>query len=104
MNQASELESTGCFALVLEHVPDQLAGEVRRQLAIPVIGIGAGADCDGQVRVTADLLGLTAQQPPFSPALLPGRQLCAEALQGWVLDQRQTAPPTKEGPPPEPGC
>ena len=104
MNQAHELESTGCFALVLEHVPDQLAGEVRRQLTIPVIGIGAGADCDGQVRVTADLLGLTAQQPPFSPALLPGRQLCAEALQRWVLDQRQTATPTTAEPPPEPDC
>ena len=104
MSQASELESTGCFALVLEHVPDQLAGQVRRQLAIPVIGIGAGADCDGQVRVTADLLGLTAQQPPFSHALLPGRQLCAEALERWVLDQRQTATPTTAEPPPEPGC
>ena len=104
MSQASELESSGCFALVLEHVPDQLAGQVRRQLAIPVIGIGAGADCDGQVRVTADLLGLTAQQPPFSPALLPGRQLCAEALERWVLDQRQTATPTTAEPPPEPGC
>ena len=72
--------------------------------SIPVIGIGAGADCDGQVRVTADLLGLTAQQPPFSPALLPGRQLCAEALQRWVLDQRQTATPTTAEPPPEPDC
>ena len=102
--QALELEAAGCFALVLEHIPAELAADLRAQLTIPVIGIGAGDACDGQVRVTADLLGLTAQQPPFSPALLPGRQLCAEALQGWVLDQRQTAPPTKEGPPPEPGC
>jgi len=73
---------------VLEHVPDALAGRLRRALDIPVIGIGAGEDCDGQVRVTADLLGLTPTQPPFSPALIPGRQLCVEALKGWVQQQR----------------
>ena len=50
------LEKIGCFALVLEHIPDSLSKEIRNNLKIPIIGIGAGSDCDGQIRVTADLL------------------------------------------------
>ena len=100
--QAIALETSGCFALVLEHIPSELASKIRRRLAIPVIGIGAGDDCDGQVRVTADLLGLTPRQPPFSPALLQGRELFSSALGQWVRDQN--SPPTTATPPPEPGC
>jgi 3-methyl-2-oxobutanoate hydroxymethyltransferase len=85
--QAQALESAGCFALVLEHVPAELGQELSGSLTIPVIGIGAGDGCDGQVRVTADLLGLTARQPPFSPPLLDGRGLAIEALSAWVRDQ-----------------
>ena len=100
--QAIALETSGCFALVLEHIPSELASKIRRRLAIPVIGIGAGDDCDGQVRVTADLLGLTPRQPPFSPALLQGRELFSSGLGEWVRDQN--SPPTTATPPPEPGC
>jgi 3-methyl-2-oxobutanoate hydroxymethyltransferase len=95
--QALDLEAAGCFALVLEHVPDGLAGSLRRHLEIPVIGIGAGDDCDGQVRVTADLLGLSPRQPPFSPALIDGRGLAVEALRGWLEDQA-SLPTTPEAP------
>ena len=109
--QALDLEAAGCFALVLEHIPTALASELRQLLGIPVIGIGAGDGCDGQVRVTADLLGLTPQQPPFSPALIPGRQLCIEALKGWVNQQQEPTPsdqeataPTSTPVPPTPGC
>ena len=109
--QALDLEAAGCFALVLEHIPAALASELRQLLGIPVIGIGAGDGCDGQVRVTADLLGLTPQQPPFSPALIPGRQLCIEALKGWVNQQQEPTPseqeataPTSTPVPPTPGC
>jgi len=87
LRQAESLESVGCFALVLEHVPAALAGEVRRTLTIPTIGIGAGSDCDGQVRVTADLLGLTPRQPPFSPALVDGHKLFVSALKTWIEEQ-----------------
>jgi 3-methyl-2-oxobutanoate hydroxymethyltransferase len=52
------LEEAGCFALVLESIPARLAEYISRRLAIPTIGIGAGAGCDGQVLVTHDLLGL----------------------------------------------
>ena len=87
LSQALALEKAGCFSLVLEHVPGELAGKLRNQLKIPVIGIGAGSECDGQVRVTADLLGLSSKQPPFSPPLIPGQQLCIEALQLWIKKQ-----------------
>lgn len=56
---AVRLEKAGCFGVVLECVPCQLARQITRRLAIPTIGIGAGPDCDGQVLVTQDLLGLS---------------------------------------------
>ena len=52
------LQEAGCFSLVLESIPARLAKLVSQQLEIPTIGIGAGPDCDGQVLVTHDLLGL----------------------------------------------
>ena len=61
---AQALEAAGCYALILEMVPAELAAEIARTLSIPVIGIGAGAGCDGQVLVIYDLLGMN---PDFSP-------------------------------------
>jgi 3-methyl-2-oxobutanoate hydroxymethyltransferase len=58
------LEAAGCFAIVLEAVPADLAAEIRTDLRIPTIGIGAGPDCDGQVLVLHDLLGLGSEPPP----------------------------------------
>jgi 3-methyl-2-oxobutanoate hydroxymethyltransferase len=99
--QARELEAAGCFALVLEHVPASVATTISGLLTIPMIGIGAGEGCDGQVRVTADLLGLTPRQPPFSPPLIDGRGLAIEALRGWIGSQRT---PTSQGTPAAPHC
>jgi len=56
----------GAFALVLEHVPANLAGAVTEALDVPTIGIGAGPDCDGQVLVINDAVGLGDWSPPFS--------------------------------------
>jgi 3-methyl-2-oxobutanoate hydroxymethyltransferase len=61
---ARELEAAGCFALVLEAVPAAVAAEATRTLTIPTIGIGAGRECDGQVLVWHDLLGLYEGRSP----------------------------------------
>ena len=61
------LQEAGCFAIVLEKIPAKLAGEVSAELKIPTIGIGAGAQVDGQVLVLHDMLGITQQ---FSPRFL----------------------------------
>jgi 3-methyl-2-oxobutanoate hydroxymethyltransferase len=61
---ALELEAAGCFSVVLEAVPSPVAAEVTRRLQVPTIGIGAGPDCDGQVLVYHDLLGLTEGHLP----------------------------------------
>jgi len=61
------LDSIGCFAIVLEKIPATLAAKVSKQVNIPIIGIGAGADVDGQVLVTHDMLGITHE---FSPRFL----------------------------------
>ena len=61
------MEEAGCFAVVLEKIPAKLATQVANELKIPVIGIGAGGGCDGQVLVIADMLGMTRG---FSPKFL----------------------------------
>lgn len=64
---AQFLEDSGCFAIVLEKIPAKLAQEVSQSVSIPIIGIGAGPDTDGQVLVTHDMLGITKE---FAPRFL----------------------------------
>jgi 3-methyl-2-oxobutanoate hydroxymethyltransferase len=64
IDDAKALEQAGCYALVLEMMPAELSAEISRSVSMPVIGIGAGAGCDGQVLVCYDLLGMN---PDFSP-------------------------------------
>ncbi|MDX1803751.1 MAG: 3-methyl-2-oxobutanoate hydroxymethyltransferase [Alcanivorax sp.] len=66
INEAQAIENAGAFMVVLEHIPYSLAGEITERLSIPTIGIGAGPDCDGQVLVINDALGLGDYWPPFS--------------------------------------
>jgi 3-methyl-2-oxobutanoate hydroxymethyltransferase len=61
---ARELEAAGCCSIVLEAIPAPVAARITRELSIPTIGIGAGPDCDGQVLVYHDLLGLTEGHLP----------------------------------------
>jgi 3-methyl-2-oxobutanoate hydroxymethyltransferase len=64
LEDAKALASAGCFSVVLECVPNSLAAEITREIPAPTIGIGAGADCDGQVLVFHDVMGLN---PHFQP-------------------------------------
>ncbi|WP_269611184.1 3-methyl-2-oxobutanoate hydroxymethyltransferase [Prochlorococcus marinus] len=94
---SEKLQESGCFAIVVEHIPEEIARKLKRNLIVPVIGIGAGNDCDGQVRVTADILGLSVEQPPFAKPLFSGRELCIEALKKWIksTNPNQENPTTK---------
>tara|TARA_A100001035_G_C27407205_1_gene331279 strand:- start:50 stop:541 length:492 start_codon:yes stop_codon:yes gene_type:complete len=67
IQDAKILEEAGCFGIVLEKIPRELAKRVSESIDIPTIGIGAGPDCDGQVLVLHDLLGITMD---FSPRFL----------------------------------
>ena len=67
MADARAVEEAGAFSVVLELVPSPLAARVTKELAIPTVGIGAGAGCDGQVLVLPDMLGMN---PAFTPKFL----------------------------------
>lgn len=66
LNEAIGIATAGAFMLVLEHIPDALAGLITRSVPIPTIGIGAGSSCDGQVLVINDAIGMGDRWPPFS--------------------------------------
>ncbi|PCI11768.1 MAG: 3-methyl-2-oxobutanoate hydroxymethyltransferase [Flavobacteriaceae bacterium] len=84
---AKLLEKLGCFAIVLEKVPAKLAEEVADSLAIPVIGIGAGAGVDGQVLVTHDMLGMTHEfNPRFLRRYLNLYDDMTTAFKGYIAD------------------
>ena len=66
LDLAREHEAAGAFALVLEHIPANLAAQVTAAVDIPTIGIGAGGECDGQVLVFTDVVGMAERSPPFA--------------------------------------
>ncbi|MGK7873454.1 MAG: 3-methyl-2-oxobutanoate hydroxymethyltransferase [Xenococcaceae cyanobacterium] len=89
LSEAIALSEAGAFAIVLEHIPSDLAAQITAKLPIPTIGIGAGAKCDGQVLVTADLLGLSEKQPPFAKSYVNLRQVITQAVQDFAAEVRQ---------------
>ncbi|MBN8551866.1 MAG: 3-methyl-2-oxobutanoate hydroxymethyltransferase [Caulobacterales bacterium] len=92
---AEALQAAGAFALVLELVPAQLAAEVSRRLSIPVIGIGAGPDCDAQVQVWHDLLGLfDGRSPRHAKRFAEIGQAMREAVATYVGEVESGAFPT----------
>ncbi|HXM75891.1 MAG TPA: 3-methyl-2-oxobutanoate hydroxymethyltransferase [Thermoanaerobaculia bacterium] len=92
---AEALAQAGCFALVLECVPEGLAAEITRDLAIPTIGIGAGASCDGQVLVFHDVMGLTgAATPRFARRYAELAPVIAEAARAFARDVKEGAFPS----------
>jgi 3-methyl-2-oxobutanoate hydroxymethyltransferase len=98
LEDAHRLQEAGCFALVLEGIPAELAARATEILTIPTIGIGAGADCSGQVLVFHDVLGLTqGHRPKFVRAYANGFELLQDALSQWAADVRSgTFPAPKE--------
>jgi 3-methyl-2-oxobutanoate hydroxymethyltransferase len=90
MMDAKGLEAAGCFSVVLECIPGDLAGEITTQLKIPSIGIGAGAYCDGQVLVLQDLLGLNVGfKPKFVRPYMNGAEQMKVAVARFHEDVMQ---------------
>jgi 3-methyl-2-oxobutanoate hydroxymethyltransferase len=88
-NQAIALSEAGVFSIVLEHIPSDLATLITDKLPVPTIGIGAGGGCDGQVLVTADLLGLSEKTPPFAQVYLNLSELIDQTVQTFSEDVRK---------------
>ena len=97
MRDAMLLQETGCFGLVLEKIPSQLAARVAKSLTIPVIGIGAGAGVDGQVLVTHDMLGINQE---FSPRFLRHYAKLHDVMNGafkqYIKDVKSGGFPNKD--------
>lgn len=86
-NDAKLLEEAGCFAIVLEKIPAQLAKEVTENINIPTIGIGAGKYCDGQVLVMHDMLGINTEfKPRFLRQYLNLFEQSTKAVREYVAD------------------
>jgi 3-methyl-2-oxobutanoate hydroxymethyltransferase len=83
---ARALEEAGCFAIVLELVPTELAERITGALSIPTIGIGAGPRCDAQVLVWTDLMGLTQKPPKFARAYRELRKEMSTGVREWLAD------------------
>lgn len=97
VQQARDLESAGCFALVIECVPGQLAKTITDNLSIPTIGIGAGVETDGQVLVWHDMLGLQTEfKPRFVKQFADGKAYLLAGINAYAQEVHHAHFPTKE--------
>lgn len=87
LRDARAVEAAGAFAIVLEGVPREVAAEITRSVRIPTIGIGAGPDCDGQILVLHDILGLTFQErPKFARRYASVGDVISQAVREYCAD------------------
>ena len=97
LDDARLLEECGCFGLVLEKIPAELAGRVTASIKIPTIGIGAGPDVDGQVLVMQDMLGITKEfKPRFLRRYADLHGVITGAVNKYVEDVKGRSFPNKE--------
>ncbi len=97
MDDAKLLEDCGCFGLVLEKIPAELAKKVSASLSIPVIGIGAGPDVDGQVLVMQDMLGITKDfKPRFLRRYANLHTVITDAVSHYIEDVKAKEFPSQE--------
>ncbi|TCD48508.1 3-methyl-2-oxobutanoate hydroxymethyltransferase [Chlorobium sp. N1] len=97
LEDAAALERAGAFAVVLEKIPSSLAGEISGMLSIPTIGIGAGVECDGQVLVVNDILGLNREfHPRFVRQYADLNTIIEESVRRYVSDVQSGGFPSAE--------
>jgi 3-methyl-2-oxobutanoate hydroxymethyltransferase len=110
-DDALAIERAGVFAIVGEMLAPPLAASLSAELLVPLIGIGSGPDCDGQILVIHDLLGFTENPPPFARPRAHLGELAVQTVAAWAADVRDTAnsvpapkttPPAPPQPPPTP--
>jgi len=97
IRDAKLLEEAGCFSIVLEKIPAELAARVTEELSIPTIGIGAGGGCDGQVLVIHDMLGLNKEfNPRFLRRYADLNSVMTDAVQNYIKDVKSKDFPNEE--------
>ncbi len=97
IQEAKALEAAGCFAIVLECMPEALAQAITNTLSIPTVGIGAGVETDGQILVWHDLLALQTEcNPKFVKQFIQGKALLTEAINAYAAEVSNKTFPTPE--------
>jgi 3-methyl-2-oxobutanoate hydroxymethyltransferase len=97
LRDASAVQDAGAFAIVLEGIPMDLAGEITERLTIPTIGIGAGGQCDGQVLVINDMLGLFDDfTPKFVKRYANLKEITTHAVKSFIGEVREGKFPAEE--------
>jgi 3-methyl-2-oxobutanoate hydroxymethyltransferase len=97
MEDAIAVEEAGAFSLVLECIPAELAAEITERLSIPTIGIGAGINCDGQVLVIHDVLGLLGDfRPKFVKSYADLRTIISQAVIKYMDEVKNAKFPAEE--------
>ena len=96
INDAKVLDELGCFGIVLEKIPSSVSKKVTKAVKVPVIGIGAGSDVDGQVLVTHDLVGLSTEfNPRFLRRYIDMNNLMSDAIKKYIKDVKNLNFPNK---------
>ncbi len=93
---AKRIQDAGAFSIVLELIPSDLAGRITDDLEIPTIGIGAGAQCSGQVQVIHDVLGLNTEHLKHAKRYFSGADCISDALRQYALEVRDGSFPAEE--------
>ncbi|MGB1801042.1 MAG: 3-methyl-2-oxobutanoate hydroxymethyltransferase, partial [Gammaproteobacteria bacterium] len=93
---ALAIEEAGCDCMVFECIPADVAKHVTQELNVPTIGIGAGVDCDGQVLVVHDMLGITGKKFRFLKNFLEGNDSIETAISNYVSEVKGKTFPTTQ--------
>ena len=96
LRKAKSVEEAGAFSIVLEVIPSALSKRITEALQIPTIGIGAGPDCDGQIQVFHDALGLSRETFRHAKKFVEGEQLLLQGIKDYACEVRNESFPTAE--------
>lgn len=94
--EAQSIDAAGVCAIVLELIPAALSAQITQSVASPTIGIGGGIECDGQIQVMHDILGLTNKIHKHAKPYIDGRSLVLDAFKTYTQEVRERKFPTEE--------